>query len=106
MNEIKLEIDNKEVSLIQGGEQNLKVTKISEGVEKNVTWQSNKTNIVNILTSSADGATIKAVGIGEAVISATLKHADKEYTAKCNVTVTPPFFWINRNFFSNLVMRM
>ena len=89
MNEIKLEIDNQEVSLIQGGEQNLKVTKISEGVEKNVTWQSNKTNIVNILTSSADGATIKAVGIGEAVISATLKDADKEYTAKCHVTVKP-----------------
>ena len=102
MSEIKLEIDNQKVSLIQGGEQNLKVTKISEGVEKNVTWQSNKTNIVNILTSSADGATIKAVGIGEAVISATLKHADKEYTAKCNVTVTPPILLDKSELFLKL----
>ena len=34
MSEIKLEIDNKEVSLIQGGEQNLKVTKNLKELKK------------------------------------------------------------------------
>ena len=55
----------------------------SNASNKNVTWESNNTNVATV-----NNGVVTAVGVGNATI--TVKTADGNHTATCNVTVTNP----------------
>jgi len=55
----------------------------SNASNKNVTWESNNTNVATV-----NNGVVTSVGVGNATI--TVKTADGNHTATCNVTVTNP----------------
>ncbi|GEM_PF-4660482 len=76
-----IELDNQELTLVEGDEFSLKATvKPDDATEKTVTWSSSDSKVVTV----DDSGKVKAIKEGEAVITA--KAGEK--SAECKVTVS------------------
>ena len=79
-----VDLDKDEAGLSKGGSLTLTATvKPANATNKGVTWSSNNTSVATV-----SNGVVKAVGIGNAVI--TVKTNDGGYTDTCSITVTGP----------------
>lgn len=79
-------LDETELALEVGGSKTLtKTVTPTNATNKNVKWESNKTEVATV---EQDG-TVKAVGAGEATIKVTAQDGSGQY-AECKVTVSAP----------------
>ena len=77
-NVVKIDLDQKEVSIIEGGEYKLKAT--VTGSSKKVIWSSSNDKVATV-----DNGLIKAVSVGETTITAKLEGTSKTVQAKVKV---------------------
>lgn len=83
-------LDKAELSLFTGESVTLTATvKPDNATNKNVTWESNNTTVATVDTNG----NVAAVAAGEATI--TVKTADGNHTATCQVKVTQPTYGIS-----------
>lgn len=86
----KLKLDQTEVTLEEGESKILACSFIPENTtDQQLLWKSSDYKIVNVTANGPSAkATVKAIGTGEAVITAYLK-SNKEMSVECKVKVAP-----------------